>query len=81
MAATKRIRFIVQPRQSASIWPVYGKDIEDAANIYARRLRRSAVALRTTGHAGLSGYFQAYVSPSRGPGLTTFGEPFHVTRG
>jgi hypothetical protein len=54
---------------------------EDAARIYARRVySRKATAHRTTGTAGLTGYFQAYepISRRNGGGLTSIGDPFHI---
>lgn len=54
---------------------------EEAARIYAWRVYgRKAIAYRTTGTAGLTGYFQAYkpVSRRNGGGLTSVGDPFHI---
>ena len=54
---------------------------EDAARIYVRRVYgRKAIAYRTTGTAGLTGFFQAYepVKTRNGGGLTSIGDPFHI---
>lgn len=53
---------------------------EHAAQIGARRLhgrKRGLLAIRVTGDAGLSGYFQAYVPCPTG-GQTSWGRNFHV---
>lgn len=53
-----------------------------AANVYARRrFGRQAIAYRTTGDNGKSGWFRAYVPlPARsGGGLTSVGNDYHVT--
>jgi hypothetical protein len=54
---------------------------EEAAQHAANRFfGRGLTIRRTTGSAGLSGYFQAYRAvPQRlSGGLTSFGDPFHV---
>lgn len=54
--------------------------IEQAAEVHARRhIRRNAVAQRTTGNDGLSGYFQAYYwLPAPHNSQSSIDEPFHV---
>ncbi len=54
---------------------------EKAARRHARKVHgRRAITMRTTGTAGLSGWFQAYL-PCQGSGTTNYtsvGTPFHV---
>jgi hypothetical protein len=58
--------------------PIRAASYEHAATIAARRMHgRRAVAIRTTGDAGKSGFFQAYL-PLKTGGLVSTGDPFHV---
>ena len=53
------------------------KTVEQKAQTMARKINRRAIAMRTTGCAGWSGYFQAYV-PCKMGGLSSIGRAFHV---
>lgn len=58
---------------------VRAETVQEAASIFVRRQRRSAVAMRITGFRGMSGIFQAYVAPTKKmSGQTSFGEPFWI---
>ena len=60
---------------------VHAHSYQHAAEIAARRLhgrKRGLVAVRVTGDAGLSGYWQAYVPVTHGTGLTSWGRNYHV---
>lgn len=56
---------------------VRGRNIEQAANVCARRINRKAHANRMTGSPGMSGWFRAFV-PWKHGGLTSTGSDFHV---
>jgi len=77
--STKRNSYVARRRGDAGVIRCRGETIEDAAQHVATRLHgRRAVAWRTTGDPGLSGYFQAYVHDRRLNGLSSVGRPFHV---
>lgn len=68
-------------RNHADLATIRAATPEDAARIYARRTYgRKATAHRTTGTAGLTGYFQAYepIPTRNGGGLASIGDPFHI---
>jgi len=68
-------------RGKAIVLIARGDCIEDAAQHVANRLRgRSAIARRTTGDRGLSGWFTVYRSDRRAGGLRKVGPAFHVMR-
>jgi hypothetical protein len=67
--------------KAGKTYEVEAETIEGAARHHAKTACGSrAVAKRTTGTLGLSGWFQAY-APCRGSGTSNYasaGEPFHV---
>jgi len=72
--------FRISNRNCVQLARVRATTYSEAANIAARRLRgRRASAVRTTGIAGLSGFFQGYVPLGNQGTLTSAGDPFHVT--
>jgi hypothetical protein len=63
-------------------WDIEAETVEGAARHFAKlQYGGRAIARRTTGESGLSGYFQAY-RPGKGSGTTytSVGEPFHVRK-
>lgn len=68
-------------RKLDTLFTIRAASYSEAAIKAARKLYgRAAVAHRTTGDNGKSGYFQAYkpLAKRLGGGLNSEGEPFHV---
>ncbi len=67
-------------RKLEQLFEIRAANYEQAAHAAARKLYgRKATAMRTTGTAGMSGYYQAYVPMPKGQGgSNSVGEPFHV---
>lgn len=76
----KRQNYIIS-RNHAELATIPARSYEDAARIWARRESgRAAVAYRTTGDYGKSGYFQAFepVAPGKDKGYSSIRDAFHV---
>jgi len=77
--STRQNRYLARERGSSVDLHCRGRTIEEAAEHVARRLHgQRAVARRTTGEPGLSGYFRAYVYDRRLNGLNSVGRPYHM---